>query len=92
MQPLKEAMPRALVEIVRRQPISPGKVEFAWSMAVGPAVQRNTAVRLENGLLMVDAKSAQWADEVRRSARVIIARLHAMLGDRAVLKMEVRER
>ena len=92
MLPLKNAMPRVLTEIVRKSPLSPGKVEFAWSMAVGPAVQRNTAIRLEQGLLIIEAASRQWGDEVKRSSRVIMARLQAMLGEEAVRKMEVRTR
>lgn len=85
-------MPRVVTEIVRKAPLSPGKVAFAWTMAVGPAVERNTAIHLEHGLLIIDAASKQWADEVRRSSRVIMARLKAMLGDEAVTRIEVRVR
>lgn len=92
MQPLKQAIPRVLVDVVRRAPLSPGKVEFAWGMAVGPAVQRNTEIRLDGGLLLIDAASRQWADEVRRSSRVIVARLQAYLGDTAITRIEVRHR
>lgn len=92
MQPLKQAMPRAVAELVRSAPLSPGKVDFAWRMAVGPTVQRNTSVRLEGGLLLVDAASRQWSDEVCRSSRVIIARLQTMLGPAAVDRIEVRVR
>lgn len=92
MQPLKQAIPGALVDIVRRAPLSPGKVAFAWGMAVGPAVQRNTDIRLDDGLLIIEAASRQWADEVRRSSRVIVARLHALLGDTAITRLEVRHR
>lgn len=92
MQPLKQAIPRALVDVVRRAPLSPGKVAFAWGMAVGPAVQRNTDIHLEGGRLFIDAASRQWADEVRRSSRVIVARLQALLGDQAITQLEVRHR
>lgn len=92
MQPLKQAVPRVVTEIVRKAPLSPGKVRFAWSMAVGPAVERNTAIHLEQGLLLVDAASRQWADEVRRSSRLIMVRLKALLGEEAVTRLEVRIR
>lgn len=92
MQPLKQLMPRAVAELVRASPMSPGKVDFAWRLAVGPAVQRNTAIRLEEGLLLVDAAGPQWADEIRRSSRVILARLQTMLGETAVSRVVVRER
>ncbi len=92
MQPLKHAIPRALMDIVRRAPLSPGKVEFAWGMAVGPAVKRNTEIRLEAGLLIIEAASRQWADEVRRSSRVIVARLQSLLGEAAITRLEVRSR
>lgn len=92
MHSLKQAMPRAIAEVVRRAPLSPGKVDFAWGIAVGPAVQHNTAIRLEGGLLLIDAASQQWADEVRRSSRVIVARLQTLLGDAAVTRLEVRTR
>jgi len=92
VQPLKQAIPRALVDIVRRSPLSTGKVDFAWGMAVGPAVQRNTDIRLEGGLLIIEAASRQWADEVRRSSRVIVARLQTLLGEAAITRLEVRHR
>ena len=92
MQPLKQAIPRALTEVVRRAPLSPGKVDFAWRLAVGPSVQRNTTIRLEAGRLLIDAANRQWADEVRRSSRVIVARLQALLGESAITALEVRAR
>lgn len=67
-----------------------GKVDFAWSAVVGPALQRVTAVRLESGILIVDAASAQWAREVRRSAQMILKRLQDLLGTDAVREMSVR--
>ena len=85
-------MPRAVAELIRAAPLSPGKADFAWRFAVGPAVHRNTAVHLESGLLIVDASSKPWADEVRRSTRVILARLQVLLGEGAVTRLEVRTR
>ena len=68
MRPLSSAVPGALAELLRGAPLSPGKVTFAWRAAVGPAVERETAVRLEGTTLIVDAATRQWAQEVRRSS------------------------
>ncbi len=85
-------MPRALAPLVRAAPLTPGKVEFAWRLAVGPSLQRVTAVCLADGLLVVDADSRAWSDAVSRSSRVILARLQTLLGDQAVVRIEVRSR
>jgi len=90
MLALKHAMPKAVAELMRSAPLSAGKVDFAWRMAVGPSVQRVTAVRLEAGVLIVETASAQWSAEVRRSTTVILARLQTFLGDETVTRLEVR--
>jgi len=90
MKPLVHAVPGALAEILRTTPMSHAKVDFAWKAAVGAAMQRVTSVRLENKLLLVEAASDPWAREVSRSARVILIRLQALLGEEAVTRIEVR--
>jgi hypothetical protein len=90
MLALKYAMPTAVAELMRGAPLSPGKVEFAWSIAVGPSLQRVTAIRLEEGVLVVETASAQWSAEVRRSAPVILARLQNFLGAATVTRIDVR--
>jgi len=92
VRPLTSALPGALTELLRGAPLSPGKVSFAWRAAVGPAVERETSVRLENGTLIVDAASKQWALEVRRSSSIILTRLQKLLGADAVSVISVRER
>jgi predicted nucleic acid-binding Zn ribbon protein len=92
VRPLNSALPGALAELLRDAPLSPGKVSFAWRAAVGPALERETSVRLESGTLIVDAASKQWAREVRRSSSVILNRLQALLGDSTVKSISVRER
>jgi predicted nucleic acid-binding Zn ribbon protein len=92
VRPLASALPGALAELLRGAPLSPGKVSFAWRAAVGPALERETSVRLEAGTLYVDAASKQWAREVRRSASVILNRLQTLLGDGTVKSISVRER
>lgn len=90
MKAISHAVPGALADLMRSTPMSPGKVDFAWKAAVGPALQRVTSVRLENGLLLVEAASEQWGREVSRSSRVILTRLQTLLGDDVVTRIEVR--
>ena len=92
MQSLTSALPGALAELLRDAPLSPGKVSFAWRAAVGPALGRETDVRLDKGILTVEAGSAQWVKEVRRSSSIILRRLHTLLGPDAVTSITVRER
>ena len=92
MRPLNSALPGALAELLKGAPLSPGKVSFAWRAAVGPALERETSVRLESKTLIVDAGSKQWAREVRRSSSIILSRLQNLLGQDAVSEISVRER
>ena len=92
MRPLTSALPGALSELLKDAPLSPGKVSFAWRAAVGPALERETSVRLEGGTLIVDAASAQWAREVRRSSSIILNRLQSLLGVGTVKTISVRQR
>lgn len=90
MRPIAHAVPGALQELLRDAPLSDGKVRFAWTAAVGPALERATSVKLEGGTLVVEATSAQWAREIKRSTGVILARLERLLGDGTVSRIVVR--
>jgi hypothetical protein len=92
MRPLSSALPGALAELLRGAPLSPGKVAFAWRAAVGPALERETSVRLEGGTLIVDAATRQWASEVRRASSTILRRMDTLLGPDVVKELSVRER
>jgi predicted nucleic acid-binding Zn ribbon protein len=92
MRPLSSALPGALAELLRGAPLSPGKVAFAWRAAVGPALERETSVRLEGGTLIVDAATRQWAAEVRRASSTILRRMDTLLGPDTVKELQVRER
>jgi len=92
MKPLTSAVPGALAQLLREAPLSDGKVAFAWKVAVGPAVDRATAIKLDDATLIVDVTSAQWANEVRRSSAIILARLQTLLGKTAVAQLQVRSR
>jgi hypothetical protein len=92
MDPIGAAVPGAIVALLRDAPMSAGKVTFAWNAAVGPAVQRATAVHLERGVLMVDASSPEWAREVLRSTPIILRRMRQLLGEQTVASITVRTR
>ena len=90
MRPIAQALPGALAELLKAAPLSDGKVSFAWRAAVGPALERVTAVKLEGRVLLVDTPSPQWSREIMRSSPVILQRLQAFLGPDIVEKIEVR--
>jgi hypothetical protein len=89
---LSKTVPGAVAALLREAKLSPGKVQFAWSVAVGPAVQRATTVRLEKRTLVVQAVDGQWAREIRRSTKVILPRLQSLLGADVVTGIAVHAR
>lgn len=91
MRPLTHALPGAIAELLRDVPVSKGKVEFAWRVAVGTSLERVTSVQLDGGLLLVLAEDTHWAREITRSSGVILARLRTLLGQDAVNRIVVRE-
>jgi hypothetical protein len=77
-----------LAEVIRKAPLCPEKVEFAWRAAVGSGMDRVTAVRLDDaGMLHVKTLDAHWAREVKRSSRLILKRLEGLLGPGVVKKL-----
>jgi hypothetical protein len=90
MRPLSHALPGALALLLRETPLSDGKVAFAWRAAVGPALERATAVKLDGHMLIVEAGTQQWAREVERSKSLILNRLQTLLGNGVVTQLDVR--
>ena len=84
MQSLQTFAPAVLAEIIRRQPASPERTAFAWTVAVGPALARSTTVELRERNLIVTARDARWAKELERSRDTILARVQHLLGREAV--------
>jgi predicted nucleic acid-binding Zn ribbon protein len=85
-------MPAVLAEVIRKAPLCPEKVDFAWRQAVGPAVARATSVRLgEDGVVRVDAADPHWGAEVKRSSRLILARLAVLLGPGIARTIQIRK-
>jgi predicted nucleic acid-binding Zn ribbon protein len=90
MRPLQDAVPGVLSQILRKAPLSPGKVDFAWRAAVGPALARISTVHLEDQILFVEAAGNQWVRELERSSQVILERMRALLGHTTVASIKVR--
>jgi hypothetical protein len=86
---VQQFMPDAVAEILRKAPLTPEKVAFAWRSAVGSAVDKASTIELRNGVLQVRARDASWQREMERSAAVIRARLDALLGPGVVRYVDV---
>ena len=84
MQAFQNFAPAVLAEIIRRQPASKARTDFAWSVAVGPALARVTTVELRNHNIIVCARDVQWARELERARDTILPRLQMLLGRETV--------
>jgi hypothetical protein len=70
-----------LAEVLRRQPLTPGKVSLAWQMAAGPGLARAADAAFEEpDTIRVRPKDARWAAEIHRSRDMLAERLNALLG------------
>jgi len=91
MDTIQSVVPRALVELLRIGPLSQGKLELAWRVAVGDALSRVSAVRLQSdGSVEVQPADQRWHKELQRSASMILTRLNALLGPQAVTRLVVK--
>lgn len=89
MIPAHSAIPDVLAEILRKAPLTPEKVSFAWRTAVGPAVGRVSSVTLGNdGILHVTVTEEHWGPAIMRSAPLILKRLTALLGPGVVTRLD----
>jgi hypothetical protein len=83
-----QVLPQDVAEVIRKAPLNDEKVAFAWRLAVGPAIDKSTNVRLtEDGTLHVAAESKAWVDSIRASIGLIRSRLAHFLGDDAVKRI-----
>jgi hypothetical protein len=89
MIPVGDVIPDALAAVLRRAPLTPDKVAFAWRMTVGPAVDRATTIELRDAVLRVRTTDAAWRREVERNAPLIRRRLQALLGADALRRMDI---
>jgi hypothetical protein len=85
MTPAREILPGVLAEVIKKAPLTPEKVAFAWRLAVGPAVGKATTVRLDgHGVLHVTATTPAWIAAVRKSTSLVHLRMNDLLGDAVV--------
>lgn len=92
MVPVRAVVPDAVAALVRKAPMSPEKIAFAWRSVVGPAIDSATSVSWQDGVLLVRAKDESWEREVERSAALIRSRLEDLLGERVVRRIQVDAR
>ena len=78
-----------LANILERQPMSPGKLQFAWRAAVGPALARAASLDWHDGHVIVQMSSDEWTREIRRSKPMILERLRLLLGNE-VKRLDIR--
>lgn len=89
MLPVQGIAASVVADIIRRQPPSPAKTTFAWSVAVGPALARVTTVELRNDNLIVMARDARWQRELERARHTILARVQLLLGKDTVKGLHI---
>ena len=91
MEAVHSLVPRAIAELCRNGPLSQGKLEIAWRVAVGDALSRVTIVRLQaDGSVAVEASDLRWKKELQRSSSLIKRRLNDLLGTEAVPRLTLK--
>ena len=90
MIPVHDFSTSVLAQIVRRQPQSPARTNFAWQLAVGQAVARATTVKLEGGVLAVRAVDRRWIREIDPMRATILEKLQHLLGKDQVTRIDLR--
>ena len=89
MVPLQHFATGVIADVIRRQPPSPARTTFAWTVAVGPALARSATVTLTNDVLTVRARDPRWAAEIERATGTILKRMQHLLGRESVERIEV---
>jgi predicted nucleic acid-binding Zn ribbon protein len=88
MNPIQSFSSGVLAEVIRRQPASKARTDFAWQVAVGPALARVTTVTLTEGTLTVTARDERWLKEIARAREVILQKMQHLLGANAIRKIQ----
>jgi predicted nucleic acid-binding Zn ribbon protein len=90
MIPLQSFSSGVIAEIVRRQPASKERTNFAWQLAVGPALARATTVELTDGVLTVRAVDRRWIQEIDRAKVNVMLKMQNILGSDQVTRIVTR--
>jgi predicted nucleic acid-binding Zn ribbon protein len=80
MIPVHDFSTSVLAQIIRRQPPSQARTNFAWQLAVGQAVARATTVQLKDGVLTVHAVDRRWIREIEPMRATVLEKLQHVLG------------
>jgi len=81
VEPIQSFLHTFVAALVKPAPLSPGKVQCAWRLAVGPALARATRVAAApGGVIDVHVDDPNWRQELERSRDLIVGRLQAALG------------
>jgi hypothetical protein len=87
---IHQVIPAALASLLREQPLSPGKVRFAWRAAVGQRGDRVSSIAIDRaGTLVVKVADGYWAREFERHAPLIRTRLETLLGAGVVRRLAI---
>lgn len=78
--PTRACVAETVAALLARQPWTPGKIAFAWQLAVGPALARVTIVEYDGGVVRVASRDRRWMREIERSRAMILDRLRSLLG------------
>jgi hypothetical protein len=89
MQRSSDFASSALAEMLAHQPMSAGKLQFAWRAAVGPALARAVTLDWRDGRIVVHPASVAWKREIERSRPMILERLRVLLGREAAKRLDI---
>ena len=92
MQPFQSFAAEVIAQTIRRQPPSPARTAFAWSVVAGPAMARAATVDTRDHVLFVTPKDARWAREIERASSTLLARLQALIGPTEVTSLRICEK
>jgi hypothetical protein len=88
MESLQQTAQRVLGALLHDQPLTAGKVAFAWQIVAGPALVRHTTLKWSgDGVLEVTATNDAWRGEVERAYPIVFPRLRQLLGPDAVTRI-----
>ena len=89
VQPFQAFATTALAGVLRRQPSSPARTAFAWSVAAGPAMARAASVEARDGVLLITPKDPRWGREIERSREMLLHRVQALVGAEAITAIRI---
>ena len=90
MIPVQSFASGVIAEIVRRQPASKERTNFAWQLSVGQPLARVTTVELQDGVLNVRAVDRRWIREIERARETVVEKMRHLLGADAVRTLKTR--